>query len=125
MKNVRAILTQSLELASANKPREALSIIDKGIDTALRESDTHCIASLSKQAGVISYSGIGDIGKAKEYYELALEYNFEPDPYLHLALGDICTDLNESALAKQHYKTGYELAKKANDADLMELLSKN
>ena len=122
MTAVREIMKQSIELASADKLEEALSILDDGINEALKENHPSSIVRLSKHAGVICDGGMNDLARAKRYYELALKY--ESDPYLHLALGDVYQKLSESGLAKVHYDACYDLASEMNDSDLIGIVEK-
>jgi hypothetical protein len=50
MMTIREILKQSIELVSANKPEEALSILDDGISQALNEKNPSSVVRLSRHA---------------------------------------------------------------------------
>jgi tetratricopeptide (TPR) repeat protein len=117
MKSVRDIINETLRLVSEGNIKMARSFLERAMSEAA--GDRRAVAILARHAAVLAEQA-GELASVRRNYELAAAH--DPDPWLFLALGDVCRRLGEHEAASSHYVTGSKLANDYADADVLVLL---
>lgn len=119
MTEFKKILQQSLSLATEGKTEDALTDLDKGLEFAIKETNHLWIVLFSRNAGILCYE-MGDLKRAKKYCLISLRHD-KSDPRTYYFLGKIYKQLGKKTLASRYFNTGYEMAVKNNDKDMLEI----
>jgi tetratricopeptide (TPR) repeat protein len=123
MNRYRFILDQSIQLAAAGDIDAALSKLDEGVSSAVKENNQKWAAVLAKNAGLLQTKK-GNLDEANKCYQTSL-MNDDSDPTVHYLLGELYEKLGDLSLAQAFFRSGYEVAKKNNDQEMLLILKNN
>lgn len=121
MSKFRSVLKSGMKLASDGATEDASEQLERGLAEAMVEGSHSWVAKLSKQAAVLAEQQ-GKLNKAKRLYRISAE-NDTSDPYLHLALGEICQRLGQKHRASRYFASGFKLAVESNNTEFVSLLT--
>ena len=111
---VNKTLRQALAVAG-ERPRDALRLLDAGMEAARTAGDRHALAVLARHAGLVS-AGTSDVAGAMRYYDEAVRADPQ-DAYLHLARGDLYRSLGQDTPARSAFAQSLRLATEQGDVD--------
>lgn len=104
-RSYKEAINASIELAKQGENHGALALLDTAIDQAFNGDENQFVPTLCHHAAVIARH-IGDIPRAKSYYQRSLESNAE-NPRALMGLAEVARTQGELTLAREYARRAY------------------
>lgn len=114
-------LRDAMRLAHEHRVDEALELLDEGIRVATELGNAAHVASLARAAGTLTWHR-RELRATLGYYGHAAQA-VPGDPYMEFALAEVCAELGERELSRQHRARFVELASASADPDVQDFLA--